>query len=214
MIRRHVVALVVLLCSALASVLPLWAQTEAGAARLIPLAELSAYFNAIQTAEAEFTQINPDGSVARGRLYLHRPGRMRFEYEAPDPNLVIASAGSLNVFDARSNVGPSVYPLSRTPLHLILAERVDLSRARLVVDHYQDGPATVVVAQDPDQPELGQIRLVFTDAPITLRQWIVTDDLGRSTVVVLGPLALGGTIPSALFNVDFELEKRGLTSSR
>lgn len=180
----------------------------------IPLAELSAYFNGFRTAEADFTQINPDGTLATGRLMIQRPGRVRFEYDPPDRNLVLATGGSVNVFDARSNVEPSVYPLNRTPLNLILAERVDLTRARMVVRHFAEGPTTSVIAQDPDFPEYGQIRLVFSAGPVELRQWVVTDDTGRDTTVILGRLRTGGTLSSALFDVERELVARGVRIDR
>lgn len=184
------------------------------AAQPIPLDELSRYFNAFRTAEAQFTQVNPDGTIATGRLMIQRPGRVRFEYDPPDRNLVLAASGSVNVFDARSNTGPSVYPLNRTPLNLILADRVDLGRARMVIDHLQDGPTTVVVAQDPDYPEYGNIRLVFSENPTELRQWVITDDTGRETTVILGQLRTGGDLSSSLFDVERELVSRGVRIDR
>lgn len=196
------------------SALVLAAAAVPAQAEPIPLAELSAYFNAFRTAEASFTQINPDGTLATGRLMIQRPGRVRFEYDPPERNLVLAAAGSVNVFDHRGNAGPSVYPLNRTPLNLILADRVDLSRASMVVRHFEDGPTTSVVAQDPDHPDYGQIRLVFSANPVELRQWVVTDDLGRETTVILGQLRLGGELSSALFDVERELTARGVRIDR
>jgi len=202
-----------LILAAMAATLPLPALAQA-AGQPIPLADLSSYFNAFRTAQATFTQVNPDGTLATGRLMIQRPGRVRFEYDPPDENLVLAAAGSVNVFDARSNTGPAVYPLSQTPLNLILAETVDLTRARMVVGHGIDGPTTVVVAQDPDAPEYGQIRLVFSAGPIELRQWVVTDDMGRETTVILGPLATGADLASSLFDVERELTQRGVRLDR
>lgn len=183
-------------------------------ARRIPLAELSDYFNSFRTAQAQFTQINPDGTLTTGRLMIQRPGRIRFEYDPPDRNLVLAAGGSVNVFDERGNAGPSVYPLNRTPLSLILADRVDLTRARMVVRHFEEGPTTVVIAQDPDRPEYGQIRLVFSADPVELRQWVVTDDMGRNTTVILGEMELGRQLASNLFNVEREMIARGARLDR
>lgn len=180
----------------------------------LSLSEISRYFNGFQTAEGTFTQINPDETLSTGRIMIHRPGRVRFEYDPPDPNLVMAAGGSVNIFDARSNQGPTVYPLSRTPLNLILAANVDLTRARMVVDHFADGPTTVVVAQDPDHPEYGNIRLVFSAAPTELRQWIVTDDMGRETTVILGDLELGVSLAPTLFSADIEMQRRGVVADR
>jgi hypothetical protein len=84
----------------------------------------------------------------------------------------------------------------------------------MVVRHYEDGPTTNVVAQDPDHPEYGSIRLVFSADPVELRQWVVTDDMGRETTVILGTLRTGAALGSLLFNLDIELERRGLSAQR
>ncbi len=189
--------------------LALLALGRPAAAAPIGLGELSRYFNAIETAEAEFTQVNPDGSLSTGRLWIRRPGRMRFEYDSPDDSLVIAATGTVAVFDRKSNTGPAQYPLSRTPLGLILARDVDLGRARMVVDHRRDGDTTVVLAQDPDRPEYGTLQLVFTANPTELRQWRVTDDAGRETTVILGEMRTGMALPGRLFDIAAQTPDQG-----
>lgn len=176
----------------------------------IPLSELSEYLNDLRTAEASFTQISDDGAIATGTLYLHRPGRMRFEYDDSDL-LVIAGGGQVAIFDDRGNSAPEQYPLRRTPLNLILARNVDLDRSGMVVSHEGDDTATRIVAQDPEEPDIGYITLVFTDAPVELRQWIVTDSTGFETTVILGGLQEGGNIPARYFNIPLELRDRGIS---
>ena len=174
----------------------------------IPLKDLSAYLNSLSTAEVEFTQINADGSIATGKLFIRRPGRARFEYAPPDKSLVLASGGQVAIFDAKSNQPPEQYPLKRTPLNLILADNINLGRAKMVVDHVEDGTSTRVKAQDPDNPEYGSIELVFTANPVELRQWVITDDVGNQTTVILGDMAKGAKFPSSLFNITVEVDKR------
>jgi outer membrane lipoprotein-sorting protein len=174
----------------------------------IPLKDLSAYLNSLSTAEVEFTQINADGSIATGKLFIKRPGRARFEYAPPDKSLVLAGAGQVAIFDAKSNQPPEQYPLKRTPLNLILAANVDLGRAKMVVDHVEDGTSTRVKAQDPDNPEYGSIELVFTAGPVELRQWVITDDVGNQTTVILGDMNKGGSFPASLFSITVEADKR------
>lgn len=178
-------------------------------ANKIPLSDLSAYLNTLTTAETDFTQINADGSIATGRIFIQRPGRARFEYAPPDKSLVLASGGQVAVFDAKSNQEPAQYPLKRTPLNLILASNINLGQAKMVVGHTEQKNSTSVVAQDPEHPEYGTITLVFTDKPITLRQWVITDDLGQETTVVLGDLIKGGTYKPSTFSIPFEMAKRG-----
>ena len=92
------------------------------------------------------------------------------------------------------------YPLRLTPLSIILARNVDLSRAKMVVGHDYDGTATIVTAQDPENAEYGNIQMKFTDAPVQLRQWVVNDSSGSQTTVVLGALTTGGALANRLFN--------------
>lgn len=178
-------------------------------AELVPLATLSAYLNGLTTAEADFTQINADGSISEGRLYIRRPGRVRFEYAPPDRSLVMAGGGQVAIFDAKSNQPPEQYPLRRTPLNLILADKVNLGAARMVVGHYEAEDTTRVVAQDPDAPEYGTIELVFSNDPVALTSWIITDDLGNRTTIVLDRMVTGMNLPASLFNITLEVEKRG-----
>lgn len=175
-------------------------------AEQVSLAEVSAYFNEMRALEAKFTQINDDGSISTGTLFIHRPGRMRFEYDPPEEALVIAAGGSLAVFDPGSNTGPERYPLGRTPLNLILKRDVDLTAERMVVDHSYDGTVTRVTAQDPDNPGYGSIQLVFTDAPTELRQWVIRDNTGAQTTVILSDMAEGDRLPSRLFSIISETE--------
>jgi outer membrane lipoprotein-sorting protein len=175
-------------------VLPIAVCSFAGTALADPISliEISRYFNSFFTAQSGFTQINPNGTLFTGRLFIRRPGRVRFEYDPPEQSLVLAGGGQVAIFDGRSNQGPTQYPLSRTPLSLILAEDVDFSTDSMVVDHFNDDTTTSVVAQDPEHPEYGNIRLVFTHEPTELRQWIITDDIGRETTVILGEMEVDG----------------------
>jgi outer membrane lipoprotein-sorting protein len=173
-------------------------------AEKLSLAELSRYLNSLTTAQAAFTQTSADGSQAKGMLYIKRPGRARFEYAPPDRTLVMAGGGQLAIFDSKSNQPPEQYPLRRTPLNLILAPKVDLAQANMVVGHEEVGDTTRVMAQDPENPEYGMIELVFTANPTALRQWIITDDLGSQTRVELADLETGVDLSGFLFDITAE----------
>lgn len=188
--------------------LPAFALVRPAFADRIPLSEISRYFNGFTTAEGEFTQINPDGSLATGRIYIRRPGRVRFEYDPPEESLVMAGGGQVAIFDGRSNQGPNQYPLSKTPLNLILERNVDFSNRRMVVGHTDDGTTTTVVAQDPENPQYGSIRLVFSTGPTELRQWVIRDDTGAETTVILGDMRFGNDLSAGLFNITAEVDRR------
>jgi len=193
---RFLILLVPLMFAAFAS---------AGHAQQLSLNQISQYMNQMRTATGAFTQINADGTLSTGTIYIKRPGRVRFEYNPPEKSLVMAGGGSVAVFDPRSNTGPDRYPLSQTPLSIILADNVNFGAANMVTGHTSDGTTTTVTAQDPDNPEYGNIKLVFTANPVELRQWVVTDDVGSQTTVILGDLTTGGRIRDVLFNITAEM---------
>lgn len=181
--------------------LPLAAPALANTTPL-SLNEISKYLNGLLNAKGDFTQVNPDGTLSKGTFYIKRPGRMRFEYAAPNDALVIAGQSRLAIFDKRSNAGPQQYPLHKTPLHIILKKNVNLSASGMVTAHQHDGTATSITAQDPEHPNFGNVKLVFTDKPTELRQWIVTDESGQKTTVILGKLDKKTRIPGRLFDID------------
>ena len=191
---------------ALAPVLAL-AMAFPAMAEKIPLNEISRYLNSLKTAQAEFTQVNGDGSISTGTVFIHRPNRVRFEYKG-DRTLVLASAGQVAVFDGKSRSGPQQYPLSKTPLSLILAPNVNLGQARMVTGYAEKKNTTVVTAQDPQHPEYGNIQMVFSANPTQLRQWVVTDDAGTRTTVILGDMKTGVSFPPSKFAIESELARR------
>jgi len=174
----------------------------------IPLEELSTHIEDLVSVRGSFTQVNGDGTVMTGKILLKRPGRMRFEYDPPDRTLVIAGSGQVAIFDGKSNTGPEQYPLRRTPLSIILAKDVDLTRTDAVAEHREDGNMTVVTLHDPEHPEYGNIQLFFAANPARLSQWIVTDGGGARTTVILGDLEHGANISEGKFNILHEADAR------
>lgn len=195
--------------TALLAPLAFLALAQPALADKLSLRTLSDYLNGLTTLESDFTQINSDGTVSTGKIFIKRPGRVRFEYAPPDRSLVLASGGQVAIFDGKTKQAPEQYPLSKTPLNLILASNIDLTKARMVVGHREDGTSTRVVAQDPAHPEYGTIELVFTGSPVELRQWVITDDLGQQTTVVLGSMKKGVDYPPSKFAIESERQRRG-----
>ncbi len=194
-LRPILLALGALICAATAQ------------AQQLSLGDINQYFNSFSTAQGEFTQINADGTISTGQVYIKRPGRIRFEYNPPDNSLVMTSGGSVAIFDPQSSQNPERYPLSETPLKIILERNIDLARSGMVTRHTFDGTTTTVTAQDPERPQLGNIQMRFTGTPTELRQWIVTDDTGTETTVILGDLAMNVAVPDPIFNIPRETER-------
>ena len=178
------------------------------AAEKISLNEISSYFNSMTTAEAQFSQITDTGETSTGRLFIRRPGRIRFEYDPPEATLVVVGGGQVAVFDPKSRDEPLRFPLRHSPLNLVLEREVDLAQRDMVVAHFEVESQTAVTLQDLENPDYGFIQLIFNDNPVQLHQWVVQDNSGGQTHIILDSLTEGGKLSNMLFNIQHEMRKR------
>jgi outer membrane lipoprotein-sorting protein len=170
-------------------------------AERISLNKISDYINGLTTLQADFEQINSDGSIDTGKLYIRRPGRMRLEYTAPNNALVIAGAGSVAIFDDKSKNGPTLFPLKKTPLNLLLKKNVDLYKNEMITEHTANNENTFIVAKDPKRKSQGSIKIVFSNSPVSLQGWTITNQSNQKTKIILDKLDKKTKIPLYLFNI-------------
>lgn len=162
--------------------------------------EVSGFFNSFRTLRGQFTQISPRGRVSTGVFVIARPGRMRFEYAPPHP-LVIVSDGTWVAIRNNAKDKVEYYPLSKTPLKIVLAERVDLLRDALVEDVRQEDGLVLISLRGRDKSMPGKLLLVYDPERRMLQQWTVIDSQGRRTTVTIGALERDIRVSSNLFQV-------------
>lgn len=161
------------------------------------IADASAYLSALDSMQGDFLQVGPDGSVTEGKFYLRRPGRLRFEYNAPENLLVVADGTWVAVKDSAAPA--QRYPIASTPLGLILAQNVDLTKSARVLKVENQPGALLVTLADRSGEAPGQITLIFDQPRMQLRQWVVTDAQGLQTTVALRNIQTGVRADNALF---------------
>jgi outer membrane lipoprotein-sorting protein len=164
------------------------------------VARIEAYLTNLHSLKGRFLQVAPNNSVSEGVVWLDRPGRMRFQYDPPNPILLVANYG-LVVFDDRNLRQTSTIPLSQTPLGIILADRVKLSGDVTIVGFRRQPGQIIVTLQRTSSPSDGNITLIFSDPPLALQQWIVVDQQRQTTSLKLYNVELGGKFDAALFKV-------------
>ena len=169
---------------------------------------IESYLNTLRTLEARFVQNNPDGGFAQGKLFLHRPGRMRFIYDPPVP-LQLYADGNLLIHVDTELEQVSHYPLDETPAHFLL--RADISlRKGLTVKWYKHANKVVrVELVDGTNPDIGSVMLTFSDAPLQLRSWTITDAQGLRTELALVDARFGGQLDPELFRFTDTFEGPG-----
>ncbi len=159
---------------------------------------VAAYLDGLGQVQGRFTQTDPRGNVTHGRFWLSRPGKARFEYDAPSSQLVVSNGRTVHVYDPRLKSFDS-YPLARTPLALFLARHVSLSD-RVMVTGVEPRPGGFAISlRDGKREAQGRITLVFSDGPLTLREWTAVDAQGGRTSVRVSDLRRAGGLDPKLF---------------
>jgi outer membrane lipoprotein-sorting protein len=148
------------------------------------LARVEAYLNSIRTLRARFLQVAQNGASAGGTAWISRPGRMRFDYDPPEPLLLVASGGQVMMFD-RELRQPTTVPASATPLGLLLREQIRLAGDITVTGMERSGGFLRVAMHRTGAAAEGRLTLAFHENPMELRQWTVLDAQGRETRVTL-----------------------------
>jgi outer membrane lipoprotein-sorting protein len=105
------------------------------------------------------------------------------------------------VIDRRDG-GLDRYPLSDTPLNLLLAPNVDLRKEGAVKKIERSQGQLAVTAVDTARPQQGEIIMIFGDNPLELRQWVVIDAQGRQTTVALRDMRTNVQIPASRFVIE------------
>ena len=164
---------------------------------------VSNYLSNIRQLHGNFVQVGPDGSKSEGEFYLQKPGKVRFDYNAPSPIELIADGSSVVVRD-RKLATQDLYPLSQTPLRFLLADRIDLMKDTNLIGVYADDVfATVVIEERQILGGTHRVMLMFGAQDLQLRQWTVTDPQGYDTTVAVYNLDAKINPDPNMFRIDY-----------
>jgi len=173
----------------------LWNLTQEESA---DIRRIENYLNGIKTMQARFTQINPDGSSAQGTLHVQRPGLLRFDYDPPDSYLVVAN-GVWFIYVDRELQQASHIPLRQTLAWFLVREPVSLTDD-VSITRFERGPGIMRVSFiETDEPESGSVTFSFSDHPLQLRSWSITDPQRQDTRVTIDSPKFGLALDPELF---------------
>lgn len=163
------------------------------------VAQIETYLNTQKGLTANFLQVDENGATRTGKAWLQRPGKMRFAYDPPDPQLLVAGFGLLVYHDPQLDQTTNI-PLSATPLGILLAKHVDLESTAIDITNIVEQPGQIDLSLVRRGKEAaGTLTLSFSTDPLELRAWTVTDAQGKQTSVHLYDIAPGGPFPDSLF---------------
>jgi outer membrane lipoprotein-sorting protein len=173
----------------------------ASVAKADALRQAENWFSGVTTLRADFTQIASDGSAAEGRLVMRRPSRLKIIYNSSPPLNLITTPIWLHVDQPEDSLLTS-YPISETPLSLILTDPVSLRPVGYdtIVTDSSAGIIQITLHKDSGEGA-GRLTLEFTEKPFQLRRWIVEDIAGVKTSVTLQNMVFGQPVSNTEFSL-------------
>lgn len=162
------------------------------------LQKINAFMNSYQSLKSDFTQISSKGQTAQGTLLISKPGKLRFEYAPPNPMLIVSDGKWLTIKNRVKEKGDQ-FPLSATPLRLVVSPQVDLAAETDVIGFESKDGITSISLADRKSSLGGYIVLVFDEQRNQLQQWIIVDGKDRRTTVQLANIETGGRFDPKLF---------------
>ena len=165
--------------------------------------KVSTYLSGLQNVSGNFVQVGPDGSRTTGDFYIQKPGKVRFEYDAPS-QIAIVSDGTTVIVRDRKLATQDNYPLSQTPLRFLLSDRIDLMRDTNLVSVSADDMFISATIEEK-QALIGTSRLMLMIGvkDNQLKQWTVTDPQGYDTTVAVYNLDTTKKLDPNMFKIDF-----------
>lgn len=164
------------------------------------LRAISKEFTAVPTMMGEFVQFGPNGEQSGGTFYIQRPGKIRFNYEEPSPIRIISNGRTVAVNNKKLKTW-NFYPLSKTPLKLLLDDKLDLNDSSIKSVKTEDNITTIVMSNKKAFGK-SEITLLFDPESYDLRQWTIKDAQGKETSVMVFNVEKGVKIPRKYFVVD------------
>lgn len=164
--------------------------------------QINEYLNKLTNLNGRFLQVNPDDGKQKGKFYIKRPGRIRFDYAPPSLQVIISDGDYLSIED-RDIDTVDRYPLENTPFRILLAKDVNILRDAIIKTVTETDEETSITMIDRKGKAIGQIELFFNKDPaFELREWKVTDSSGQITRVILSHLDYEKKIDGKLFELD------------
>ncbi|MBN8553230.1 MAG: outer membrane lipoprotein carrier protein LolA [Caulobacterales bacterium] len=178
---------------------PVLAQASLNAEQRRLVERAQTYLNSMSSVRGRFSETGPRGQRASGAFYLRRPGRMRFEYDAPSQLVVTADGSFIHRWDPRLEVYQRL-PTNQTPLSLLLDNNAGFSNRYIrIEDVTATSDGCQITLRDSRRPREGSLTLVFGGSTYRLREWTVRDAQGAATRVQLTTIMPVSSLADSLF---------------
>ena len=163
------------------------------------------YLQNFDSLKSDFIQVNNNGSVLTGKLFISRPGLVRVEYkEIP---LLFISDGKKIASINKDLDSITFYRIQDIPVALLLYKNFKLETLK-VLDFIDFENQFKLKIKEKKEENPGYIEIIFEKNTFTLKKWIVFREKINKTEELLQNLKLNEKINKKLFDIDSEDPRR------
>ena len=161
------------------------------------------YLADTKTLQANFTQINNTGEIMTGKLFLKKPGKIRFSYDTPHNLQIVSKQQALLIFDPKSSgSGPLTYPLSSTPLGFLIKNEVG-ALINESSESFEIDDKMFIKIQNPRY----RVSIAFKKKPMSLVVWEFENQTGEIISISLNNIKTNNFVSNEIFKTEKDYER-------
>ena len=180
----------------------------------VDLTKIEDYLNNLKSLEAGFVQMASNGGTAEGKIYISKPSKIRMEYTAPEPLLIVGNGDYIIYYDKDLDQVTNI-DYKDIPATVILTKQIRFDNQNLkITDLYKDSGQTSITVETPKNPGVKPITLIFDNEPLRLKQWKVIDQQNIEVTISLFDIEQDVELNDSLFKFDKKPSNTGSKTKR
>lgn len=188
--------------------------TFSAQAEKVDLKKIENYLNNLKTLKAGFVQMASNGGTAEGKIYISKPSKIRMEYTAPEPLLIVGNGDYIIYYDKELEQVTNI-DYKDIPATVILTRQIKFDNVNLkITDLYKDSGQTSITVETPKTPGVKPITLIFDNEPLRLKQWKVIDQQNIEVTLSLFDVEQDIELDDSLFKFDKKPSNGGSKTKR
>ena len=146
--------------------------------------QVNKFFENLNTLEADFIQVSSSGNISNGKIYFDLPGKLRIDYSEPN-NILITCKGFWIVIQDRNLKTTNNIPLNQSPFSILIEKQINLSNKTIKTEFQNKSGIISLMVKSSNNEQVGQLTLEFSEKPLSLKKWIIKDNFGDMTTVLI-----------------------------
>tara|TARA_Y100001954_G_scaffold204180_1_gene225388 strand:+ start:635 stop:1234 length:600 start_codon:yes stop_codon:yes gene_type:complete len=159
------------------------------------------YLESFSSLTSKFIQINDNGDILSGKIFVSRPGRFRIEYEQIPLVLISDSKRLASINKDLKSI--SFHSTNENPLSILLFKKLDLKKVK-VLNLVENENTLIVKISSTNFEDKGIIEILFETKPLRMKKWTVLKTDQTKTEVFFDNLFFDKNLPSRLFDIELE----------